>query len=198
MRIPGLPPSMRVLGAAILPLLVAAFASPPRRVLLTTIDMAAPSSRVRAVLADTAAYGQWNPFMRLSGRLAPGQVIEHVEIHGGDRTVFHPKLLAVRPDRELRWFGRVAVPGVLDAEHWFLLRPHDAGTRPTQGERLRGLAVCALDIDGLRQRFAAVNTALRARAERPRRLADQVSPPDRQDAGQDDAPDRGRRCLNAC
>ena len=159
---------MRIIGvatAATLLLLVAAFAFPPHRVLVTTIRIAAPPSRVWAVLVDTADYLRWNPFMRLSGPLLQGHVIEHVELDGGDRIVFHPRLLAVRPDRELRWLGRIVLPRLLDAEHVILLRPDGEGTLLTQGERLRGVGVWLLDTDALRARFEAINGVLRKRVE---------------------------------
>ncbi len=151
----------------ILLLLVTVFAFPPRRDILSAVDIAAPPSRVWAVLADTAAYPLWNPHMRLVGHLAPGTVIEHVEIDGNDRIVFRPRLLVVRPDRELRWLGRLAVPGLLDAEHYVLLRPTAGGTAMTQGEHLRGVAVWCLDTDALRSGFDGMNAALKMRAERP-------------------------------
>ncbi len=119
------------------------------------------------MLTDTAAYSQWNPHMRLVGPLVQGRVIEHVELDGSDRTVFRPRLLVVRPDRELRWLGRIMLPGVLDAEHYFLLRSTGSGTLMTQGERLRGVALWFFDAGGLRPRFDEMNAALKARAEEP-------------------------------
>ncbi len=169
MQIPGLPPRrVKILvsaAAAILLLLVAAFAYPPRRDLLTTVDIAAPPSHVWAVLADTALYPQWNPHTRLSGPLVPGRVIEHVEVDGDDRTVFRPRLLVVRPDRELRWRGRLSVPGLLDAEHYFLLQRAEHGTLMTQGEHLRGVALWFFDADALRGSFDETNAALKRRVE---------------------------------
>ena len=161
---------MKIAGTAAavtLLLLVTAFAFAPRRDLLTAIDIAAPPSHVWAVLADTAAYPQWNPHMRLIGRLAPGNVIEHVEIDGSDRIVFRPRLLVVRPDRELRWFGRIMLPGVLDAEHFFLLQPAGSGTLVSQGEHLRGVALWFFDTRSLRSQFDEMNAALKTWAERP-------------------------------
>lgn len=169
MQIPGsLPRRVKILGssavATLLPL-VAAFAFPPRRDLLTTVDIAAPPPRVWAVLADIAAYPQWNPHMRLAGQLAPGRVIEHVEIDGNDRIVFRPRLLVVRPDRELRWRGRLLVPGLLDVEHYVLLRPAERGTLMTQGEHLRGVVLWFFDADTLRASFDEMNAALKRRVE---------------------------------
>ncbi len=158
---------MKIVGAAAVILLIAAFAFAPRRDVLTMIDIAAPPMRVWAVLADTAAYPQWSPHMRLVGRLVAGNVIEHVEIDGNDRIVFWPRLLVVRPDRELRWLGQIMLPGVLDAEHFFLLQPAGSGTLVSQGEHLRGVALWFFDTSGLRSRFDEMNVALKIRAERP-------------------------------
>ena len=165
MRVPSPLGILGITAAAILLPLVAASAFPPRCDLLTAIGIAAPPSRVWAVLADTAAYPQWSPHMRLAGTLVPGRVIEHVEIDGRDRTVFRPRLLAVRPDRELRWRGRLGVPGLLDAEHDFLLRPVGGGSVVTQGEHLRGVVLWFLDTDALRERFDEMNAALKRRVE---------------------------------
>ena len=119
-----------------------------------------------AVLANTAAYPQWNQHMRLAGQLEPGQVIEHVEIDGNDRIVFRPRLLVVRPDRELRWRGLLCVPGLLDAEHYFLLQRAEHGTLMTQGEHLRGVALWFFDAGALRARFDEMKAALKRRVER--------------------------------
>ena len=162
---------MKILDVAAVILLVAAFAFAPRRDLLTTIDIAAPPTRVWAVLADTTAYPQWSPHMRLVGHLAVGRAIEHVEIDGNHRMVFRPRLLTVRPDRELRWLGRVMVPGLLDAEHYFLLQPAGSGTLVTQGEHLHGVALWFFDPDALRSSFDAMNAALKRRAEQPQAKA---------------------------
>ena len=70
-----------------------------------------------AVLADTAAYPLWNPHM-----LVRGGVIEDVKTNGDGRMVFRPRLLAVRPGRELRRLEHVMLPGLLDAEDGFFLR----------------------------------------------------------------------------
>ena len=161
---------MKIIGiaaAAILLLLITVFAFPPHRNLLTAINIAASPSHVWAVLTDTPSYPHWNPHMRPIGRLAPGSVIEHVEIDGNDRIVFRPRLLVVQPDRELRWLGRIIMPGVLDAEHFFLLQPAGSGTLMRQGEHLRGFALWFFDTGGLRSQFDEMNAALKARAERP-------------------------------
>ena len=151
------------------PLVVAlclAFAFAPQRDIVTQVAIAAPPSRVWAVLTDTAAYPEWNTQTALSGELTPGSVIENRVGQGREQLVFHPTVLVARPGQELRWRGRVLVPRLFDAEHYFLLRPQGAATILTQGERLRGVALWFLDLAGLAPGFEAVNVALKARAER--------------------------------
>ena len=143
-----------------------AFAFPPDRELSTSIEIAAPPSRVWAVLLDTGSYARWNPDMRLVGSLVVGATIENIEGQGDDRMIFWPTVLVVRPERELRWLGHYKVPGVLDAEHYFLLRPSAGGTEFIQGERFRGPVLWFYDVRQLLPSFAALNAGLKARAER--------------------------------
>ena len=75
------------------------------------------------------------------------------------------------PDRELRWLGRLFVPGIFDGEHFFELAPLEEGrsTRFTQGERFKGILVPFLrrSLDnGTRKGFEAMNQALKDRVER--------------------------------
>lgn len=43
---------------------------------------------------------------------------------------FRPTVLVAEPDRELRWRGRLLVPGLLDGEHAFVVEPRgDGGVR---------------------------------------------------------------------
>ncbi len=137
----------------------------PARDVRTSVTIAAAPARVWTVLADTKDYPAWNPENRLVGRLEAGQVIEHDEGQGDDRWVFHPVVLAARPGAELRWFGRVWLWHVFDAEHYFLLQPAGAGTRLVQGEHVRGVALWFFDVRGLAAEFDAVNVALKQRAE---------------------------------
>ena len=84
----------------------------------------------------------------------------------GKAMSFRPRVLVAEPGRELRWLGRVLLPGLLDGEHSFTLEPVAGGTRLTQAERFSGALVPlvgrALDVG---DDFAAMNDALRVRAE---------------------------------
>ena len=141
------------------------FALAPGRNLSTSVEIAAPPSRVWAVLLDTGNYAKWNPNMRLVGRLVTGATIKNIEGQGDDQMIFWPTVLVVRPEQELRWLGHYKVPGLFDAEHYFLLRPDAGGTEFTQGERFWGLALWFYDVQQLLPSFAALNAGLKSRAE---------------------------------
>jgi hypothetical protein len=139
-------------------------------VLRSEVDIAAAPDRVWAVLTDRQAYPEWNPFIvRASGPLRVGQKVTNVH-HIGSRTmVFEPTVLAVRPAHELRWIGRLFVPGIFDGEHSFTLTKTAPGrTHVVQQEIFKGVAVPFLAgwLHGDTQRgFDAMNSALRDRAE---------------------------------
>ncbi|MCA0158163.1 SRPBCC domain-containing protein [Tsukamurella sp. M9C] len=132
-----------------------------------SIEIAAPPAEVWRVLVDFAAYPQWNPFVIRAAApdgLEVGRDLDVRISNGGSETGFRPAVLAVEPDRELRWRGRVLLPGVLDGEHSFRLEATAQGMRFTQGERFRGVLVpvagSSIDVAG---GFDAMNAALRDR-----------------------------------
>ncbi len=140
--------------------------------IVTTIDIDAPPRSVWAVLSDFPAYPHWNPFVRrIDGSAREGETLEtFIQPVGGKGMTFRPRVLRAVPERELRWLGRLVLPGIFDGEHFFTIEPLDAGqrTRFVQGERFSGLLVPlmrkALD-RGTRAGFEAMNQALKARAE---------------------------------
>ena len=138
----------------------------------TEIDIDAPPEDVWVVLADTRAYGEWNPLVhRLDGKLKTGEKIAIDLYLGGEKAMrFTPVLKNVEPGRELRWLGRLFVPGLFDGEHYFRLEPKAGGTRLVHGERFSGILVpLLLAIVGKKTErgFRALNTALKQRAETP-------------------------------
>lgn len=132
-----------------------------------SIEIAAPPAEVWRVLVDFDAYPQWNPFVVHAvapDGLAVGRDLDVRIRDRGSETGFRPELLAVEPEREIRWVGKVLISGLLDGEHSFRLEPTAGGTRFTQGERFRGVLVplvgSSIDVgDG----FDAMNSALRDR-----------------------------------
>ena len=136
----------------------------------TQIAIAAPPERVWAILTDFPAHASWNPFITaISGEPRQGgRLAIRVQPPGGRGMNFRPRLLAVEPGRELRWLGRLFVPGLFDGEHYFLLEPAAGGTRLTHGEKFSGLLVAMMGrsgFDPIERGFEAMNQALKARAE---------------------------------
>src|SRR5918911_4648575 len=108
------------------------------------IVIEAPPAAVWAVLTEGARYPEWNPFVRrLEGELQMGgRIVVEIAPPGGRAMTFKPTLLAVQPERELRWLGRLFVRGLFDGEHRFELEPVAEGrTRFVQSERFSGVLV---------------------------------------------------------
>jgi hypothetical protein len=134
------------------------------------IEIAAPPAVVWAVLADTAAYPEWNPFLRrVEGPLEPGARLRvRFAPPGGREVTMRPRLLVVDAPRELRWRGRLGVPGLFDGEHAFRIEPLTAArVRFVQSEEFSGILVPFTRslLARTRAGFDALNEALRARAE---------------------------------
>ena len=106
------------------------------------VEIEAPAERVWQVLTDFAKFPEWNPFIRqLSGEVRTGAKL-HVRLEptGGRGMSFSPKMLIVEPNRELRWLGRLFMPGLIDGEHSLIIEPLDEKrVRFTQREKFTGL-----------------------------------------------------------
>lgn len=114
------------------------------REITTSVDIEAVPERVWAALTSFDYYPDWNPFIRqASGRLQVGETLTlRMFPAQGKPMTFRPRVLAVDPQRELRWIGRLMVPGVFDGEHRFLLSPVEGGaTRLVQAERFSGVLI---------------------------------------------------------
>ncbi len=136
------------------------------------IEIEAPAGRVWQVLTDFAKFTEWNPFIRqMSGEAKIGARL-HVSIGAsGTRPMsFSPKILNVEPNRELRWLGRLLIPGLFNGEHSFTIEPLDEKrVRFTQHEKFTGLLVPFMAKSlgrNARRGFEEMNHALKARAER--------------------------------
>ena len=131
----------------------------------------ASPERVWQALTDFAAYPEWNPFIRKAeGQVREGARLEvRIQPSGARGMTFRPRLLRVTPGRELRWLGRLWLPGLFDGEHVFRVEPQEqGGVNFVQEETFRGvlapLLAKSLDRDTLRG-FREMNEALKARAE---------------------------------
>ncbi len=138
----------------------------------TTIEIDASVSRIWAVLIDFSRYSEWNPFIRsIDGKAQQGERLEiFIQPPGGNGMKFRPVILALQPEHELRWIGRIMVPGIFDGEHQFQLEPIGASrTRLIHREVFSGLLVPLLwqNLDTqTRQGFEEMNRALKNRVER--------------------------------
>lgn len=137
----------------------------------TEITIDASAERVWGVLTDFAAYPDWNPFLtRIKGEPREGTKIAVRFQQGGGRAMtFSPTLLRVDPNRELRWRGRLLMPGIFTGEHVFRIEETaDGSVRFLHGESFRGILVplvLALTGKQTRRDFEAMNQALKQRAE---------------------------------
>lgn len=140
----------------------------------TQIEIAAPVERVWSLLVDFPSHSRWNPFVRsIEGSLGVGQSLNvFIQPPGASGMRFRPTVLAVQPNRELRWKGKLLVPGLFDGEHYFKLEVKPASRLIFhQGEIFSGILVPLFrrSLDGAtKQGFVAMNEALKREAEAPR------------------------------
>lgn len=139
----------------------------------TQIDIQAPIEQIWSLLIDFPSYPRWNPFIRsLEGTFAVGRSLKvFIQPSGARGMRFRPTLLVLQPNRELRWRGRLFLPGLFDGEHYFTLEAKaGGGTILKQGEIFSGLLVPFFrrSLDGAtRQGFVAMNEAVKREAENP-------------------------------
>lgn len=136
----------------------------------TELEIDAPAEIVWKLLTDFEAMASWNPFITsISGELKPGAKLSlQVSPPGKPAMRFRPTVLAIRPERELRWRGKLLVAGIFDGEHYFLLeRVAERRTRLVHGENFSGLLVGPLSgmLAATQEGFDAMNAALKRLAE---------------------------------
>ncbi len=137
----------------------------------TEIEIEAPPSAVWAVLSDTDAHRDWNPFIRaFDGDLEVGsQLAITIEPSGSAPMQIKPTVLQVIENQELRWIGRLGIRGIFDGEHSFILEETDQGTtRFRHAETFSGMLVHPLMAfigASTQEGFNAMNAALKKRVE---------------------------------
>ena len=110
----------------------------------TDILIRATPDQVWDVLTDFKSYPEWNPFIKsIEGEIAPGnQIAVRIEPPNASPMVFKPVVLACKVNNELRWKGKLLIPGLFDGEHTFQLRDNKDGTTTfIQSENFSGLLV---------------------------------------------------------
>ncbi|HEX9618086.1 MAG TPA: SRPBCC domain-containing protein [Anaerolineales bacterium] len=142
-----------------------------KKVLQTKIEIEASPERVWQILTDFHSFPEWNPFIRrVVGEAQEGAILEvYIEPSGSRGMTFRPTVLKAEPGRELRWLGRLYMPGLFDGEHVFTIEPvNEKRVRFTQREVFSGLLVPALAArleEGTWRGFREMNKALKDRAE---------------------------------
>lgn len=140
------------------------------RVLRDEVEIDAAPAAVWEVLADFAAYPEWNPFVvSVEGRPVKGERLRvRIAPPGGRAMTFTPTVLDAEPGRRLRWLGRLLLPGLFDGEHDFTIEPLGEGrSRVVQQETFRGplVPVFGKGFDRTLAGFRAMHAALRQRVE---------------------------------
>jgi len=143
------------------------------RELRSQIEIDAPPERVWSVLTHFDGYPDWNPFIRsLAGRCEVGaKLAVRIEPPGARPMTFKPTIRAAAPARELRWLGRLFVPGLFDGEHRLEIEPLEKGrSRFVQSESFSGLLVPLFSrtLAATQRGFEQMNVALKRRVEEPR------------------------------
>jgi hypothetical protein len=139
--------------------------------LISEIEIEASAERVWQVLTDFSSFPEWNPFIRrISGQPREGSRLKvYIEPPGVRGRTFRPKVLKAQPKRELRWSGRLLIPGLFDGDHFFSIeRLRNNRVRFVQREIFSGLLVSFLarGLDAkIRQGFEQMNQALKLRTE---------------------------------
>ena len=137
----------------------------------TEIAIDASAGTVWRILTDFAAHQSWNPFVReISGIPKEGEKLRvFIQPAGGKGMAFKPTVLKAEENRELRWLGRLLIPGIFDGEHHFRIEPiNEKRVRFVHGENFSGILVgfMAGSLDkGTADGFRAMNEALKKRAE---------------------------------
>jgi hypothetical protein len=137
----------------------------------TEIEIKASPETVWSLLTEPSRFPEWNPFIhRLQGELKVGQkLVVFLQPSGSRGMEFKPVVLKVEPNRELRWLGRLILPGLFDGEHIFQIEPlGDGRIRFRQREIFSGVLVPLLknwlDTD-TRRGFNEMNQKLKELAE---------------------------------
>lgn len=140
-------------------------------VIETEVMINATPARVWVALTRFDDYAHWNPFIvRAEGRAEPGArlTLEVARPSGRVSRLRGSVLMAAAP-MQLRWLVRLWMPGLLDAEHGFILEDaSEAGTRLMQRGRFEGFLALLMRRwleRELGARFEAMNRALKQHVE---------------------------------
>jgi hypothetical protein len=139
--------------------------------IITEIEIDASPDAVWTVLIDFESYPEWNPALEIEGEATEGERLQVTTDYENTRPMtFRPTVLVVNEPTELRWQGRLFVPGLYDGEHRFVSTALDEGerTRLTHAETFRGALVGFINRrigSDVEAGFNQMNEALKQRVE---------------------------------
>ena len=135
------------------------------RIITTHLTVRAPVGDLWETLTNLADYRTWNPFITAAaGTLRVGERLTlSIQPPGGRAMTFRPWVTAVEPHHYVEWLGRLALPGIFDGRHSFLLTPMPGGrTLIQQSETFTGVLAPFTGplLARTRAGFVAMNEAL--------------------------------------
>jgi hypothetical protein len=138
----------------------------------TRIEIDASTKVIWRILTDLENYHAWNPFIpEAVGRLSPGGMLAiKIKVPGREAQDYKVRILKIDEEREFRWLGHFHVPGLIDGDHRFELRPIGANkSELVQREHFRGILVPftwkTFLNTRLREGFEMLNRSLKTTAE---------------------------------
>lgn len=91
--------------------------------LTTEIQINSSPEILWKVITDFKNYYQWNPILqKIKGEPLIGNQLEiHLSTVGGKKRVYHPKVIKITPNHELRWKGTFFFSQIFSGERIFLI-----------------------------------------------------------------------------
>jgi len=138
----------------------------------TEIDIQASDRIVWQVITDFPQFHRWNPLIRrIQGNLKEGSKLKvRIQAPGEKGMTFRPTILKIEPNKELRWVGRLAIPGLFVGEEIFMIKQHTKDTvRFIHKQTFNGLFALLYTSNfdnNIRQGSDAMNLALKVESER--------------------------------
>lgn len=153
-----------VVGVVVAAVLVAAALLPRKSVHAEIVINATPGFVWRAI-TDTSSYNDWNPiFQNLQGRFVEGQTV-HFDMRVANGTFTPMEALVVELESQRKLHQRAGTPGILTADHQWLLETSIGGTRVIQHEEYRGIYVLFWNPEYVEVLYQQGLEALQARLE---------------------------------
>ncbi len=123
------------------------------------------------MLTDFAHFRDWNPFIReIIGTVSEGSKLEiSITTSSRKNRTYKPTLTKIEPNRELRWYGKGLLPGLLNGERIFTIEQLDQNrVLLLHREVFTGLgAFLAGDrmVNDIRHSFEEMNNAMKKKIE---------------------------------